>query len=73
MILTNKRQYPGLVTNAISNQSAKYSKGNADISTTQLIDAPMQKILKERHADEIIVDVSTLVMVVLWVHGSCGY
>jgi len=70
LIYTNKKQYPGLVANAISNQSAKYSKGDADISTTQLIDAPMQKILKERHADEITVDVSDMV----WsFYGSMGH
>ena len=70
MIFTNKKQIPGLVANAISNQSAKYSKGDADISTTQLIDAPIQKILKGRHADEIVEDVANM----LWsFYGSMGH
>jgi len=70
MIFTNKKRYPGLVANAISNQNTKYSKGDADISTTQLIDAPIQKILRERHVDEIMVDVSSQV----WsFYGSMGH
>ncbi len=58
MQFTNKKGLPGLLANAIINENKKYSKGRADVSVTQLIDAPLVKILKDRHNAEITEDVS---------------
>ena len=70
MRFTNKYNFPSVIVNAVTTVNAKYSPGDADISTTQLIDAPLQKVLKERHADEIVVDISDMI----WsFFGSIGH
>ncbi len=58
MITTNKENLPQILVQAIINQGKKYSRGKSDISVTQLIDAPLQRILKKTHWDEIVEDVS---------------
>ncbi len=70
MIFTNTKNLPALLVNAIKNENAKYSRGKADISVTQLIDAPMQRILKNKYLDEITEDISER----LWAFfGSMGH
>ena len=58
MITTNKENLPQILVQAITTQGKKYSRGNADISVTQLIDAPLQRILKKKYWNEIVEDVS---------------
>ncbi len=58
MIVTNKENLPQILVQAITSQGKKYSRGKADISVTQLIDAPLQRILKKQYWDEIVEDVS---------------
>ncbi len=58
MILTNRKSYPGIVVNAVKSVADKYSMGEeTDISVTQLISAPLVRILRERHKDEVAEDV----------------
>jgi len=56
MGLTNKWNIPAPIVRAIENDD--YDRGDSDISVTQLIDAPLQRYLKEKHKDEIIEDAS---------------
>jgi hypothetical protein len=58
LITTNKENLPQILVQAITNQGKKYSRGAADISVTQLIDAPLQRILKKQYWNEIVEDVS---------------
>ena len=59
--LTNKRGLPKSIVSAIELYSSKYHRGDADISMTQLIDAPKIKILKEEYADKLEEDVSEVI------------
>jgi len=56
MKLTNKHGLPEAFVRFLRND--KYSRGNADISVTTLIDAPRINKLRERHSDELTMDVS---------------
>ena len=49
MNLTNKHNLPEVLVAAIKNDS--YTKGDADISVTQLIDSPQIRFLREKHPD----------------------
>ncbi len=70
MKYTNRDNIPPLYAQAIIKKSEKYSRGDADISTTGIIDSILQHILKEKHHDEIVVDVSDLVYS-FW--GTCAH
>ena len=54
MIITNKFGVPDVIWRAASND--KYSRGLADISVTQLIDAPQISVLRDRYKDELSQD-----------------
>tara|TARA_R100000234_G_scaffold46370_1_gene27655 strand:- start:23224 stop:24114 length:891 start_codon:yes stop_codon:yes gene_type:complete len=54
MKITNKFGLPDTFLNFL--RSDKYSKGNADISVTSLIDSPRIKILRDNYSDEIEFD-----------------
>lgn len=56
MKLTNKLQLPQPLFDAVANDG--YSRGNSDISVTQLIDPPRKVELIRRHDDELEEDVS---------------
>ena len=56
MIMTNKFGIPESFLNFINN--SKYSRGEADISVTQLIDSPRVRLLRHSHDDEIEFDAS---------------
>jgi hypothetical protein len=59
--LTNKRGLPNSIVSAISSYTSLYSRGDADISVTQLIDSPKIKILKEQFNDQIEEDISEII------------
>lgn len=54
--ITNKYGVPDAIMNFQA--SDKYSRGQASYSVTQLIDAPQIRLLREKHGEEIEVDVS---------------
>ena len=56
MKLTNKAGLPEALVNAVRNDG--YSRGQSDISVTQLIDSPFIRHLRQQHADELTEDVS---------------
>lgn len=56
MKLTNKAGLPDALVNAVRNDG--YSRGQSDISVTQLIDSPFIRHLRQQHADELTEDVS---------------
>ena len=56
MKITNKYGVPQTLVNLMERDT--YSRGSCHISVTQLIDAPRIKILKEKHADDMVQDVS---------------
>lgn len=56
MKITNKYGLPGPVYNFIATD--KYSRGEADISVTELINPPRIRALKAKHADQLTVDAS---------------
>ena len=56
MTLTNRFNLPDSIFRAISNDP--YSKGDADISTTELINVPQAVALMKRYKDKIQEDVS---------------
>lgn len=56
MILTNKLDLPEAIVAAIMNDS--YTKGDADISVTELLSPPQLRALKLKHREEIEEDVS---------------
>mgnify|MGYP003137382938 FL=1 len=58
---TNKRGLPKSIASAILHFSSKYSRGDADISITQLIDSPKIKIFKEKFDDQIEEDISEII------------
>lgn len=53
---TNIHDLPKPLCAAIENQRALYSKGDADFSVTELIDAPLISVLKKAHADDLVED-----------------
>lgn len=55
MLVTNRHGVPDVIFRAA--QSDKYSRGIADVSVTQLIDAPQISRYRERYSAEISVDV----------------
>jgi len=61
MKLTNRTGLPQPIVDAI--KADTYSRGEADISVTQLIDPPQKVWLEEQHADEIEQDVSDLIYI----------
>lgn len=63
MNLTNKAGLPDALVRAVSNDS--YSRGDSDISTTQLIDSPLIRQLRIAHANEITEDVSDRIWALL--------
>lgn len=56
MRITNKFKLPQTLVNIAERD--QYSRGACHISVTQLIDSPRIKVLKEKHADDIVVDVA---------------
>lgn len=60
MKITNNHDYPLITLEAVKQMNSKYSKGDADLSVTELIGSPLISILKERHRDELVDDVSNL-------------
>lgn len=58
-MITNKFNLPAPIYNAITNNT--YTRGDADISVTDLIDPPRLVALRNVHADEIDADASDLV------------
>ena len=63
MNLTNKFNLPEAIYEAVKNDG--YTKGNSDISVTQLIDSPYIRKLKEDHYNEIEEDVTERVLSLL--------
>ena len=59
MITTNKHKLPEIVVKTL--QTDHYSRGNSDISVTQLIDAPQVVVLQNKHDDEMERDISELI------------
>ena len=62
---TDKYNLPTGVSNALRNINSSYSRGDSDISVTQLIDSPQIKILKEKYDDQIEQDLSEMFWSVL--------
>lgn len=60
MKLLNRYNYPQWLCSAVETFNGKYSQGDADISATSLIDAPLIRLLKRKHKDEIKIDVHDL-------------
>ena len=56
MKMTNKLRLPDVIVDAVMNDS--YTKGEADISCTELLVPPQLRRLKLAHADELVEDVS---------------
>ena len=59
MKITNKLGLPQTLYNLARRD--RYSRGKSRISVTQLIDSPRVRLLREKHDDEIEVDVSEMV------------
>lgn len=66
---TNKLSLPQPIVDAIKNDG--YTKGDADISVTELLDPPMMRALKIKHEEELTEDVSDRIFSLLGqtVHG----
>ncbi len=56
MKLTNKLRLPDAIIKAIAQDS--YTKGEADISVTELLTPPQLRRLKQQHAEELVEDAS---------------
>jgi len=69
MKLTNKLNLPQPIADAVKNDG--YTKGDADISVTELLSPPYQRALKVKHEEEIEEDVSDRIFSLLGqtVHG----
>ena len=63
MIYTNVHNLPQPIVAAIT--KSKYSRGDSDISVTQLIDPPRLVALTEQHKDKLVEDVSASVFAML--------
>ena len=61
--ITNVHGLPESLVRAVTNDP--YTNGGADISVTTLIDAPQIRMLKQRHAEDISVDVSERIWALL--------
>jgi hypothetical protein len=61
--ITNKHNVPEAILDAARND--KYSKGDADISVTQLIDSPQISVLRGKHAHELELDISDRIWALL--------
>lgn len=57
MRLTNRLGLPASLVAAVQRWAAKYDKGDADFSATQLIKPPLLNRLQRDHKDEIVEDV----------------
>lgn len=57
MRLTNKLNLPQPIVDAVAND--EYSRGDADLSVTQLVDSPRVRVLMNRHEHEITEDASS--------------
>jgi hypothetical protein len=60
MYITNKKNYPKIMVDTIKQSLDRYSRGDADISVTELIGSPLARILKAKHGHELEVDVDAL-------------
>ena len=58
-MITNKHGLPEAFVNFARND--KYTKGDSDISVTQLIDSPRVLLMREKHRDEISTDAMDMV------------
>ena len=58
-MITNKYGLPDSFLNYAT--SDKYSRGDADISVTQLIDSPSSSFVREQHKEEISTDVMDMI------------
>lgn len=63
MKILNSDGIPSAVYELISND--EYSKGDADLSVTELIDSPRVRVLTKRHDHEIEVEASTMLALTL--------
>jgi len=63
--LTNKFDLPSSIFSAIENISKQYTRGESDLSVSQLIDSPRIRLLKQHHAKDIEEDVSELIYSIL--------
>ena len=59
MRITNKTNLPQSFLDFA--RSDKYSRGNADISVTSLIDSPKVRIMKEHYDDQMEIDAVDMV------------
>lgn len=57
--ITNKYNLPQTLVNLAMRDN--YSRGNANISVTELINSPRIRILKQKHHNDIVTDVSELI------------
>ncbi len=70
MFFTNQRGYPKYIADVLVQLYQDYSKGDADFSVTEIIGSPLERVLKERHKDELEIDVDRLYFMFL---GSIGH
>jgi phosphoglycolate phosphatase-like HAD superfamily hydrolase len=56
MRLTNKMQLPAAIVEAVKNDG--YTRGDADISVTQLVSPPQKVALEREYADQLVEDAS---------------
>lgn len=63
MTIVNESNLPDSVFQWILKVQGEYTKGDADISVTELINPPRIRILKKKHEQEIVVDASSLLNV----------
>jgi len=61
MKFTNIHNLPSSLASFIISSNSLYTKGEADISVTTLIDSPKINILFEKHKDEISQDISDMI------------
>ena len=61
MKFTNIHNLPSSLASFIISSYSLYTKGEADISVTTLIDSPKINILFEKHKDEISQDISDMI------------
>lgn len=66
--ITNKSNLPQAVFEWILKTQGEYTKGDADISVTELINPPRIRILRKKHYDEIETDAEGLLNVTV---GNC--
>ena len=59
MKITNNYDLPQSFVNFVRND--KYSKGDANISVTSIIDSPRIRLMRDAHRDEMTTDVSDMI------------